>query len=93
MTTVVCRCEDITEEDIVEAIDEGYDELEKLKRHLRIGMGPCQGNSCLLLVRRILRRETGKSIDKMDEPTARPPSQPVPFSLLASPEDGGEKDD
>ncbi len=93
MTTVVCRCEDITEEDIVKAIDEGYDELEKLKRHLRLGMGPCQGKTCLLLARRILGRETGKSPEEMDNPTARPPSQPVPFSLLASPKEGGEDDD
>ncbi len=87
MTTVVCRCEDITEEDIVEAIEEGYDELEKLKRHLRLGMGPCQGKTCMLLTRRILSRETGKSVEEMDDPTSRPPSQPVSFSLLASPEE------
>lgn len=92
MTIVVCRCEDVTEEDIVEAIEDGYDELEKLKRHLRLGMGPCQGKTCMLIARRILGRETGKSVDDMDTPTARPPSQPVPFSLLASP-DGGEEDE
>ncbi|MFP3871853.1 MAG: (2Fe-2S)-binding protein [Candidatus Natronoplasma sp.] len=90
MTTIVCRCEDLTEEDIVEAIEEGYDELEKLKRHLRLGMGPCQGKTCILLAERILCRETGKDMEEVVEPTARPPSQPVPFSLLASPE-GGEK--
>ncbi|MBS3816010.1 MAG: (2Fe-2S)-binding protein [Candidatus Thermoplasmatota archaeon] len=84
MTTVVCRCEDITEEDIVEAIEKGYDELEKLKRHLRLGMGPCQGKTCLPLARRILGRETGKSVEEMGDPTSRPPSQPVSFSLLAS---------
>ncbi len=92
MTTIICRCEDLTEEDVIEAIDKGYDELEKLKRHLRLGMGPCQGNSCLILARRVLMRETGKDIDEIKEPTARPPSRPVPFSLLASPE-GGKDDD
>ncbi|MEF8874656.1 MAG: (2Fe-2S)-binding protein [Candidatus Thermoplasmatota archaeon] len=92
MSTIVCRCEDLTEEDIVEAINEGYDELEKLKRHLRLGMGPCQGKTCMLLARRILARETGKNVKDMKDPTARPPSQPVPFRLLASPE-GGEDDD
>lgn len=93
MTTVVCRCEDLTEEDIVEAIEEGYDELEKLKRHLRLGMGPCQGKTCMLLARRILGRETGKSAEDMGEPTARPPSQPVSFSLLACLEEKGECDE
>lgn len=92
MSTIVCRCEDLTEEDIVEAINDGYDELEKLKRHLRLCMGPCQGKTCMLLARRVLSRETGKGVEEIKEPTARPPSQPVPFSLLASPK-GGEKDD
>jgi len=90
MSTIVCRCEDLTEEDIVEAIEEGYDELEKLKRHLRLCMGPCQGKTCMLLARRILGRETGKDIEEMKEPTARPPSQPIPFSLLASPKEGDD---
>jgi len=92
VTTIVCRCEDLTEKDIVEAIEEGYDELEKLKRHLRLSMGPCQGSGCLILARRILMRETGKDIEEIDEPTSRPPSRPVPFSLLASPK-GGEDGD
>ncbi len=92
MTTMVCRCEDLTEDDIVEAIEDGYDEMEKLKRHLRLGMGPCQGKSCTLLAERILCRETGKDIQEVAEPTARPPSQPVPFSLLASPK-RGEQDE
>lgn len=83
MTTMICRCEDITKEDIIEAIEDGYDELETLKRHLRLGMGPCQGKTCIPLAERILARETGKSADEMHEPTSRPPSQPVPFSLLA----------
>ncbi|MFW5898277.1 MAG: (2Fe-2S)-binding protein [Candidatus Saliniplasma sp.] len=86
MSIVICRCEDLTEEDIVEAIEQGYGELETLKRHLRLGMGPCQGKSCIPLAERILCRETGKSPDELREPTSRPPNKPVPFALLASEE-------
>ncbi len=91
MTVIVCRCEDITEEDIEEAIDEGYDELETLKRHLRLGMGPCQGKTCIPLAERILARKTGKSPEEMDEPTARPPNRQVSFDILTSKE--GERDE
>ena len=87
MTVIICRCEDITEEEIVEAIEEGYDELETLKRHLRLGMGPCQGKTCIPLAERILARETGKSPEDIKEPTSRPPSRPVPFGVLAGDED------
>ncbi len=92
MSTIICRCEDVTEEDVVEAIEDGYTELEHLKRHLRVGMGPCQGSSCIPLVERILARETGKGPEEMDEPTSRPPAKPVSFGLLAS-KKGGDSDE
>lgn len=83
MTVVICRCEDITEENIIESINDGYRELEILKRHLRIGMGPCQGKTCLTMVERILRRELGLDPEDIETPTARPPSRQVPFAILA----------
>ncbi|RLF43410.1 MAG: (2Fe-2S)-binding protein, partial [Thermoplasmata archaeon] len=37
---IVCRCEDITEEDIIKTIDEyGCETLAELKQLLRLGMG------------------------------------------------------
>lgn len=83
MTVIICRCEDINEEEILEAISEGYTEIESLKRRLRIGMGQCQGKTCIPLVERILAREQCKKPEEMDEPTARPPSRQVSFGLLA----------
>ena len=44
-SSIICRCEDITQEQIEQAIDEGYTTLEELKRKLRLGMGPCQGEA------------------------------------------------
>jgi bacterioferritin-associated ferredoxin len=43
---IICRCEDVTLQQIDDAIDRGYHTYEDLKRLLRIGMGPCQGNTC-----------------------------------------------
>ena len=40
-----CRCEDITEEDILKAIDEGFDDIESLKRYSGFSTGPCEGKT------------------------------------------------
>lgn len=49
---IICRCEDVTLQDIHDLMDQGYTSIEELKRILRIGMGPCQGNTCGQLVQR-----------------------------------------
>ena len=41
--TITCFCEDVTEEEIVQAIEEGYTTPKEIKQHLRVGMGECQG--------------------------------------------------
>lgn len=83
MTVIVCRCEDITEADIIKAVEDGYTELEVLKRHLRLGMGPCQGKTCMDIAEAILSRETGRP---QKRPTARPPVRQVAISILAGEE-------
>jgi bacterioferritin-associated ferredoxin len=82
----ICRCEDLTQEEIERAIDEGYATLEELKCKLRLGMGPCQGRSCLSLVRSILCKKTGKTTGEITLPTSRPPIVPVFLGTLASDE-------
>lgn len=49
---MICRCEDISLEDLHNVLDEGYTSIEEIKRILRVGMGACQGNTCNLLVQR-----------------------------------------
>jgi len=79
---IVCRCEDITEEDIVRAIDEyGCETLAELKQLLRLGMGHCQGRTCLIIAAKILARKTGKSIQEI-MPSFRPPVVPVEIGLV-----------
>jgi len=74
---IVCRCEDVTLYDVLKAIDEGYTDLELLKRKLRIGMGPCQGRYCLPLIVRILSIKTRKSPNDLRIPKSRPPLIPI----------------
>ncbi|WP_048151811.1 (2Fe-2S)-binding protein [Palaeococcus ferrophilus] len=85
---IICRCNDVTKEEIEALIDQGITDIEELKRLLRIGMGPCQGRTCLPLVMGILARKTGKKMDEIALPATRVPTRPVPMGVLA-----GEIDD
>jgi len=85
---IVCRCEDITEDEIVETIKKyGCTTLDELKQILRLGMGPCQGRICLPLAARILARETGKSIQEIYPHTSRPPVVPVEIYMVSENEE------
>ena len=57
--SVVCRCEQITEGEIREAIRRGARSLDGVKRRVRAGMGRCQGGFCTPRVMEILSRELG----------------------------------
>lgn len=54
---IICRCETITEGEIVEAIRRGARTLDGIKRRTRAGMGRCQGGFCGPRVMEILSRE------------------------------------
>ena len=54
---IICRCETITEGEIVEAIRRGARSLDGVKRRTRAGMGRCQGGFCSPRVMEILSRE------------------------------------
>ena len=82
--TIVCRCEDITYKEVVDAVEEGYTTLDEIKRKLRCGMGPCQGRTCMRLIARIIREKTGRHLDEILMPTSRPPEKPVPLGIFAS---------
>ena len=58
---VICRCETVTEGDIVAAIKApcGAYTLDGVKRRTRAGMGRCQGGFCGPRVTQILARELG----------------------------------
>jgi glycerol-3-phosphate dehydrogenase len=58
---VVCRCETVTEGEIIEAIKRGANTLDGVKFRTRAGMGRCQSGFCLPRVVNILSRELGIS--------------------------------
>jgi glycerol-3-phosphate dehydrogenase len=58
---VICRCETVTEGEIVEAIRRGARTLDDIKYRCRPGMGRCQGGFCGPRIVKILARELGIS--------------------------------
>lgn len=90
MDSVICRCEEITEAEILEAIHEGARTLADVKRRTRVGMGTCQGKTCQRIVAAILARELGCSIGEITPFHSRPPTRPMPISAFLS--DGSQFD-
>ncbi len=88
---IICRCNDVTEEDLIRAIDAGYKDIESLKRYLHLGMGPCQGRVCISLAQPILAKKTKKSFQEIGLPVTRPPIIPIPLKVLSDPVEVNEK--
>ena len=65
--------EDLQVADIHNAIAEGYDNIELLKRFSTVGMGPTQGRHSAMPSVRLAARATGRTIDETGTTTSRPP--------------------
>lgn len=65
--TIVCRCESITEGEILEAIHRplGARSLDGVKRRTRAGMGRCQAGFCSPRTMEIINRELGLPYEKI----------------------------
>lgn len=78
----VCRCEEITDAEIVAAVGEGARTLNDVKRRTRAGMGMCQGRWCSSVIAAVVAAETGQPLMTLAPMTARPPVQPVLLGVL-----------
>jgi glycerol-3-phosphate dehydrogenase len=74
---VVCRCETITEGEIVEAIKRGARTVTAVRYRTRAGMGRCQGGFCGPRVVSILARELNVPVTQIVD--SSPGSPVVPF--------------
>lgn len=75
--TLICRCEDITLDEIRRVIADGYRTIDEIKRVTRAGMGPCQGRTCRQLIAQELSRHFGIPMEEVLMSTFRPPVKPV----------------
>ena len=64
---IVCRCENISEAEVVAAIERGHTTLDGIKFYTRAGMGRCQGGFCSYKILKIIARETGMSLDEISK--------------------------
>ena len=79
---IICRCEDLTEEEILEFIHKGYATIDEIKRFSRAGMGHCQGRGCSRLIASLISQETGKPLSEIKCALPRPPVKPVALQTL-----------
>ncbi|WP_041077868.1 FAD-dependent oxidoreductase [Thermotoga caldifontis] len=79
---LVCRCEEVTLEEVERAIELGFTDYEELRRYLRVGMGMCGGRTCRSTVLSILSQKLGKSPGELLKGRFRPPVMPVKFESI-----------
>ena len=75
--------EDLQLADLENAAQEGFDNVELLKRYSTLGMGPSQGKHSNMNGLRVLARLTGGTPQQVGTTTARPFFHPVLMSHLA----------
>ncbi|MBD2257110.1 2Fe-2S iron-sulfur cluster-binding protein [Pseudanabaena sp. FACHB-2040] len=80
---IICKCMDVTRQEVRCSIAEGFDAVETLKRYTSMGMGPCQGKQCYEAVARLAAQDTGLPAEMAVPTTLRPPFAPVSFGVLA----------
>jgi len=68
---MVCRCEHVTEGEVVEAVRRGATTLDGVKFRTRAGMGRCQGGFCTPHLLRILSRELGRPVEEITKKGGR----------------------
>lgn len=66
---MICRCEKVTETEIVDALNRGIEvkSLDAIKRRTRAGMGMCQGAFCGPRVRALVAKTLGINEDEVKQ--------------------------
>ncbi len=73
----VCRCEEVTEEEVREMVRAGITSVDGIKRATRAGMGLCQSKTCYTNIARIIHEETGTPLGKIEPMRIRIPVRPL----------------
>jgi bacterioferritin-associated ferredoxin len=81
--TVVCRCEEVSAKQVVDAVQLGCSGPNQLKSFVRCGMGPCQGRFCGLTVTEIIAKERHVSPGEVGYYRLRFPTKPLTLGELA----------
>jgi len=80
---IVCRCMEVTEREIREAIRSGCHTFNAVKKVTRAGMGLCQGRTCEQIINRLIAEETGINLGDLPPRSVRPPLRPIKAKKFA----------
>jgi len=81
--SIVCRCEDITMEELQALLAANKLTLAEIKLDSRMSMGLCQGTTCIPQVLQAIAQRTGKPINDLPAPRKKQPVKPVAMASLA----------
>lgn len=82
--TIVCRCEEITAQQITETAALGCPGPNQMKAFIRCGMGPCQGRLCGLTVTELMAQARGVPPQQIGYYRLRAPVKPITVGELAA---------
>ena len=85
---IICRCQEVTRQEILDAIADGAVTVDGVKRRTRAGMALCQGKTCQRLVAKLIAEQTGRPMAEILPPTSRMPVRRVKIGII-----GGARDE
>jgi thioredoxin reductase len=83
--TLICRCEQVSRQQIEAVLANGSPPIGEVKRRTRAGMGRCQGRYCALTIATMIAERTHRPLEEAAFFAPRPPIKPVRISRLADP--------
>ena len=81
--TIVCRCEEVTAQQVIDTVAIGCEGPNQMKSFLRCGMGPCQGRLCSLTVTELIAHTRAVTPAQVGTFRLRPPVKPITVAEMA----------
>lgn len=79
---IICRCEEVSIEDIQDAIAAGASNSQEMKMSTRAGMGMCQGRLCRPLLEALLPANHMESVHSASQLTFHQPVRPISLAKI-----------
>lgn len=83
---IICRCQEVTEQEILEAVADGAVTVDGVKRRTRACMGLCQGKTCGRMVQNLVARATGQDPALVTPQKSRMPVRPLRMGIFGGPD-------
>jgi NADPH-dependent 2,4-dienoyl-CoA reductase/sulfur reductase-like enzyme len=81
--TILCRCEEVSVAEALEAVRDGATHANEVKAWTRVGMGRCQGRMCGPALAHLIAGAAGTAVTDAGVFTPRPPAKPIPLAAMA----------